>query len=1036
MSWRVPSQLPLRKALSPMHDPNETTVTKDLSVQYDVLANSIAVDQTSQLAVLGARRGLMIIDLDRPQQAVKTLSHPSKTDVGVVEWNPHNSWRNIIGSTANQNAFIWDSTNDSHPLLSTLSAHTRVITDLVWSPFEPATLATCSADYNIFLWDFRDPKKPVQHLHAWTSGATQVKFNRHSATILATAHEGEVRIWDTRQPTAPVTFITAHMSKISSLDWSFTDSQELVTCAQDKQIKFWNITSPRNCKGTMQSANPIWRARYVPFGAGIVTVAQRSDHCLRLWACVDTPSVLVPVHVFSGHEDTVKSFDFRIRGSDCQLVSWGKDQSLRLWRIDPQLVDFIHGSSMSDHAAFPISAASSSSSAVLPVLTLSQELEKARSIPNVLMEKVNSSNRSCTVTVTDSKKMMTVRLSVAFPTVYPHGAAPSFEVLETRIRSPHFADDTCLDTSAINRLRQALSETADIYVQKDAICLEACLLNLVMQLEELVQDQDDDDGSLLESDRVDSQSNQQQHQEHESVEMDIPCPPTTGVCWGPQGQLLCFSSMLSLHPRNTIASAASAGVGADPATHFMGQIRIYPRTFRDLLMVVDRVSEPAPENFGLFPKDAADEFESAFLSDRRELPLYGSPALQLPPINTSIRIVNLAPLFLADPGLGQSYTLWGKNTSMICQTNGLVSQLFGRRDLIRIWNICAAITESQTKSVSSPWALHPFGRNLAHQLLCYYERMHDLQTVAMLCCVFSSNPLSVPKQGPLKHVSSSSSIASLHTTGGVQTGGSQTGGVFPSFSDVIASSFGGSAHPFIAESRLLAEPTRPTRRQSTSNIALYDPSGPRPGYMSVGGRLRPFHGPVEPTPRLYPSIPHSSSANSLYTPTAQSSTGQPLYAVSDSEASDEPAAEEDSELEMTSLLHPNKLALYDQYRRVYADLLYRWGALNAHKEVLKYVKFKQAAGDREVQMAQPCFRCREPLVAGVCVRCNKYGFRCSFCHIAVKGLSIYCNSCGHGGHTDHIRQWFASEQLCPSGCGCHCAAENPQLQQNVILDLP
>ena len=29
-------------------------------------------------------------------------------------------------------------------------------------------------------------------------------------------------------------------------------------------------------------------------------------------------------------------------------------------------------------------------------------------------------------------------------------------------------------------------------------------------------------------------------------------------------------------------------------------------------------------------------------------------------------------------------------------------------------------------------------------------------------------------------------------------------------------------------------------------------------------------------------------------------------------------------------------------------------------------------------------------------------------------------SCGHGGHTVHLAEWFEQESECPTGCGCAC----------------
>lgn len=34
----------------------------------------------------------------------------------------------------------------------------------------------------------------------------------------------------------------------------------------------------------------------------------------------------------------------------------------------------------------------------------------------------------------------------------------------------------------------------------------------------------------------------------------------------------------------------------------------------------------------------------------------------------------------------------------------------------------------------------------------------------------------------------------------------------------------------------------------------------------------------------------------------------------------------------------------------------------------------------------------------------------------VKGLMIWCQGCGHGGHLLHMAEWFSDNTLCPAGC--------------------
>lgn len=332
-----------------------STIRNNIHVRYDnVHAGALSVDASGSYAVLAGRKGLHLVDLEAPYAPACTLHHQTRWDVTVVKCNPHVAGH--VASTSNHNTLIWNiagALNGSNngalpfqatnqPLIATLRAHTRPVSDLSWSPAEPTILATCSADTKTHVWDLRTPQRPVQTLCAFTTSATQVEWNRVDQTSLATAHDGDVRIWDTRAVDrgAPAVTITAHMQKIYGLDWHPERMYELLTCSEDKTVKFWNVTQPRVCQGVVPMSAPVWRARYTPFGDGIVTIAQRSDPTLRLWALAHGADGMVadPVHTFAGHTDLVKGFVWRARPNSgiYQLVSWSKSQELRLWRVDSQ----------------------------------------------------------------------------------------------------------------------------------------------------------------------------------------------------------------------------------------------------------------------------------------------------------------------------------------------------------------------------------------------------------------------------------------------------------------------------------------------------------------------------------------------------------------------------------------------------------------------------------------------------------------------------------------------------------------------------
>ncbi|KAF0717535.1 Aste57867_2243 [Aphanomyces stellatus] len=324
----------------------DSTVHSNINVKLDVNASALSVDATGTVGVLAARKGLYVIDLESPYQPARTLHHQTKWDVTVVKCNPHVLYKGLVASTSNHNTLLWNIDHNisthigvlsSHqPLMSTLRAHTRPVSDVAWSPSEPTVLATCSADTTTHLWDIRTPQKPAQSLCAFTTSATQVEWNRLDAVSLATAHDGEVRIWDTRSCEKPTVTITAHMQKIYGLDWSPTHMYELVTCSEDKTVKFWNVMRPRVCQGVVATGAPVWRARYTPFGDGLVTSFHRQDHLIRLWSLSRDASVEPKVvYDFTGHKDLVKGFAWRQAGlQSFQLISWSKNQELRMWRVE------------------------------------------------------------------------------------------------------------------------------------------------------------------------------------------------------------------------------------------------------------------------------------------------------------------------------------------------------------------------------------------------------------------------------------------------------------------------------------------------------------------------------------------------------------------------------------------------------------------------------------------------------------------------------------------------------------------------------
>ncbi|KAG0177994.1 hypothetical protein DFQ29_004086 [Apophysomyces sp. BC1021] len=333
----------------------EDTFYQTVEIRLHHSVGSMSISPTCRDVVLAGRQGLVIIDLEDPWLLPRMLPHLSKWEVADVQWSPYVSRESWVASTSNQRLLVWNlNYPGSQAIEHVLHAHSRAISDINWSPHHPDLLATCSVDTYVHLWDLRcagqsqdadDGKymRPVNSFTPWNAATTQVKFNRKSEFLLASAHDKDVKIWDIRKGAVPITSITAHSKKIYGIDWSRQNDHDIVTCSLDKLVKFWNIHTPDNAEEVIVTNTPVWRARNTPFGNGVLTMPQRSESTLFLY---NRASPDIPVHAFEGHTDTVKEFVWRWKGSngdggdnrEFQLVTWSKDQNLRLWPVPEEIM--------------------------------------------------------------------------------------------------------------------------------------------------------------------------------------------------------------------------------------------------------------------------------------------------------------------------------------------------------------------------------------------------------------------------------------------------------------------------------------------------------------------------------------------------------------------------------------------------------------------------------------------------------------------------------------------------------------------------
>ncbi|XP_036149984.1 GATOR complex protein WDR59 isoform X3 [Monomorium pharaonis] len=949
----------------------------------DLQANTMAVDATGNYVLLAGRRYLAVKHLDEDVNTVKKFPRQSKYEVGSAEWNPCDLNCHLCAISSNTRIEILSFNEMGGYELQTmqsLKAHTRVVSDLNWHPKEPDIIASCSIDTFIHIWDIRDSRKPCMSLSA-VAGSSQVRWNPLSSHTLATAHDGDVKIWDQRKATSPVQYITAHLTKIHGLDWCPFQQNQLATSSQDCTVKIFDIVNPRRAENILTTNSPVWRARYTPFGEGLVTIVvpqlRRGENSLLLW---NTSNLSTPIYTFVGHTDVVLEFQWRhqkLENSEFELVTWSKDQCLRIFKISP-FIKKLCSNGMDDGLSVYSQYSEESNLRTLqsvqelqlnpsqsepeinyittkvdePVLqsettnipdnskkissptqpkSLQQEFSLINmNIPNIEVNAMDVVERSCMITA--CTKNYNVILKVNFPVNYPCSAQPTFQ----------FCSGTTIDNVMMTKLLKVLVQTAQHRVKKNRSCLEPCLRQLNITLEQMCKKDEDENNHLVYHMQDNSNFLSSPNICANYQDSYIPFPRTSGAKFCCVGILVCFgrpsyTRRSSMKPGDATPRALSA------LDNSIGNGEPFMHMYRSSYV-------PTNDNMSI----SSYYFQDRQKDLRRGLHSTGRmhDRSYFKNCHPMVMIYDVSLLFFVNKELAEKYTINTADIQAMYKHNANVTAALERPDLIQTWCLAGLIisqppsnTEQNScqtghsPDINPPWPLHPWGQNLIHFLIQHYAKQSDVQMAGMLSCALSyrsENTDTSQTRLTSKSVNDSPGGSPYHTIHLADT--TLEGWNFQNLKQHRSNSWSES----LDDLKIIQD----TFGDSAKNIKLFDEK---------------------------------------YT------------------------------------------ALYDGYKKAYAEVLHRWELLEARAQVLKHLSASSFDVQKDVELQNECRICGKISPGPQCANCKGLSFQCIVCHVTVRGASNSCMFCGHGGHIEHLAAWFAKEVVCPTGCGCHCLQENSVL---------
>lgn len=91
----------------------------------------------------------------------------------------------------------------------------------------------------------------------WGSALLMWCLTTHHSECLSSPH-----FLPLQKPATAWGYLTAHMTRIHDIDWSYQEEHQLTTCSHDSSVKFWDTNSPREPISIIKTrSQPVWRAK-------------------------------------------------------------------------------------------------------------------------------------------------------------------------------------------------------------------------------------------------------------------------------------------------------------------------------------------------------------------------------------------------------------------------------------------------------------------------------------------------------------------------------------------------------------------------------------------------------------------------------------------------------------------------------------------------------------------------------------------------------------------------------------------------------
>ncbi|TMW66185.1 hypothetical protein Poli38472_003950 [Pythium oligandrum] len=945
------------------------------SIDFNGPLNALTTSPNNKLIAVGGRDVLKVVALEPVGFTERRNLRVGKSNLSFstndIRWHPQSD--SLLATAAtNGTVVIWNLQREGfkHVQERVLSGHRRAVNRICWHPIDGNILFSGSQDGSIKCWDKRG--KVANTYQPKSESVRDVRVSSFQANKFAAAFEnGIVQIWDMRKNTQPEIKFQAHKGLVLALDWHPVKANVLATGGRDRYAKIWDLGDVKQPKQTIQTIASVGRVAWRPNCPDhIATSASLMDNSIHVW---DVQRPCIPLASMKGHSDVASGIEWLDTPTASSFAQGDASdwEGLDFWQHmlacskDGTLKLHSLADSFKPHQSLPATALALNSRGQV---AFSHDYVDRTCASLKIHRHLNITNALFTVTDVSTSSASAQKFANS-----PHG---SFGMDLSEDPSRRVGQQPPLPPRASTQSQNGMTGSMGTGSASGGILRQG----------------------------MGSQSSQ-----------NISAMGTGSATNTPADVGLMDSRRVIGHPSAT-SSAASSTTSSPVAGFFSSSSSPAPRALVALITMQN--INKATELERIFEGDH-DEFfraQERFDAMQEQLP---NGALLKDAFGFDEEVFR----FLAN-----HYVFVDEDMSFteMCGHNALAAFLAGNPHLSQMWRIVEVLYGNEQRAEGSRPAANPASdgnsrsgpldiRHLTGEdedpTAFQADRPHGIQD-HLDDPLQSSFAMSTTARKDFDIDELSSTTSSMMVTG-IGGGTTHTRMLLQQLDHVNPQAMQGfDPYPYDSKGRMAPNGLDKENRGPSEFPGLRYRQNSKTSSMivhgsAVHGELRQLRESV-----LKELLEYYVDLGDLQTSVAVSLVVSTVFNVENV---------------------MGKSWLQQIYMH-YIDLLHQLRIYQAANELILNCPDQsiRQMNMRSTTMYSNCANCTKPfettlnadgesVSSYLCSNCNNTATRCSVCQLPVRGLYVWCPVCSHGGHLEHLTEWFSEEEVCPTGCSHRCS---------------